>query len=436
MEDGPSEIEGPAVDPEEEIGDDAEELIDAEVVEILDSENIPAVDSDDDDDMELVGAEHGLGAEDGAAPASDGAPAADAVHDESVIQFRQHADAVYCIAVHPSDPKLVATGSGEDKACLWDPTTGELRKELLGHRDTVAAIAFSADGLYVATGGLDGVVAVWTAADGQLACSLEGPSEAVTWIAWHQRGHVILAGSEDTTCWMWKAPEGECMQIFAAHAASVTCGAFSGDGRLVVTGSDDRTLRVWNPRSGQVLQCIQAGQPAGLEDADDSVSALDVHPTNAVALFGVVDGRVLLAHLERGVILASWHEHQSCVEGVAFCPPALGLPLAASAGLDGSLCIWDTNSLTLRHRCAHAAGMSCLRWHPIMPTVLTGCLDGVLRVWDARGGALLRECTGHAKGLLDVAVVVVSPVVHLLVSTSDDASARVFHSAGWSTAAT
>ncbi|KAJ1629726.1 WD40-repeat-containing domain protein [Pavlovales sp. CCMP2436] len=239
-------------DMDEEHGDDMAELIDAEIYETLEGDAMAAVSDDDEDEDE--------GDADGAEGAADGAPAVE-VEDESIVQWRAHTKPVYALAVSPTEPKLVASGGGDDKAFLWDCTTGTLHRELIGHRDTVNALAFSHDGLYLATAGLDGIVAIWLAVDGSLACTLEGPSEAVNWLTWHQRGHVLLAGSEDSTCWMWKVPEGECMQIFAAHAASVTCGGFSGDGKSIVTGSDDATLRIWSPRTGTVTHTIQVLPP-------------------------------------------------------------------------------------------------------------------------------------------------------------------------------
>jgi ribosome assembly protein SQT1 len=396
------------------------------VIDTLENDAMGAGDSDDGGDGDDDG-------DDDDGVDADGAPSAEPVADESLVQWRSHTAAVYALAASPTAPGLVASGGGDDKAFLWDCTTGGAGRELVGHRDTVNALAFSHDGLYLATAGLDGVVAIWRATDGVLACTLEGPSEAVNWLAWHARGHVLLAGSEDTTCWMWKVPEGECMQIFAAHAASVTCGGFSGDGKSIVTGSDDATVRVWNPRTGQVVHCVAIGAPQGIDDADGAVSCLACHASNPVAIFGLQDGRVQLLHIDKGTILAQWYEHASCVEAVAFCAqPAAessatpALPLAASVALDGTMCVWDTNQLVLRHKLAHPEGVSTMRWHPSAPLLATAGLDGVARVWDGRSGNLVRGFTGHTQGLLDVLFVPLGPDASALVSSSDDGTARVF----------
>ena len=50
------------------------------------------------------------------------------------------------------------------------------------------------------------------------------------------------------------------------------------------------------------------------------------------------------------------------------------------------------------------AGVVRLRCSSSAPLVFTGCLDGVVRVWDVRGGGCVREWWGHTKDILDLAV--------------------------------
>jgi WD40 repeat protein len=144
------------------------------------------------------------------------------------------------------------------------------------------------------------------------------------------------------------------------------------------------------------------------------------------------------------------------------------LPLAASAGMDGKLIIWDANGWTQRGVCDHHMVRSCgawarglragvgqsegtrhiihalrccwltpslavpcrriqgvtrMAWHPTQPLVVTGCLDGVVRWWDLRTGSCVRKCSGHADAIQDVAV---SPDGSMAVTGADDGTARVF----------
>lgn len=124
---------------------------------------------------------------------------------------------------------MVVTGGGDDRAFLWDMTTGDLLFELSGHKDSVSAVGFSVDGKLVATGAYDGAVNVWDTQSGKLLHLLEGPTDGIEWLQWHPRGNVVLAGSRDKTAWMWTS-NGMCMNVFSGHAEAVSCGTFSEDG--------------------------------------------------------------------------------------------------------------------------------------------------------------------------------------------------------------
>ncbi len=44
----------------------------------------------------------------------------EAVVDLSAARLEGHTDAVYSVAIHPQTPELVATGSGDDTAAIWN----------------------------------------------------------------------------------------------------------------------------------------------------------------------------------------------------------------------------------------------------------------------------------------------------------------------------
>lgn len=64
-----------------------------------------------------------------------------------------------------------------------------------------------------------------------------------------------------------------------------------------------------------------------------------------------------------------------------------------------------------------------MAWHKQQPLVATGCLDGVVRLWDLRTSACVKTLSGHAEAVQDV---VISPSGSMVLSGADDATARVF----------
>ncbi len=68
-----------------------------------------------------------------------------------------------------------------------------------------------------------------------------------------------------------------------------------------------------------------------------------------------------------------------------------------------------------------------MAWHPILPLVITACLDGVVRVWDVRTGVCQHELGGHQEAVQDVCI---SSDGRMVLSGSDDQTARVFMLSG------
>ena len=119
-------------------------------------------------------------------------------------------------------------------------------------------------------------------------------------------------------------------------------------------------------------------------------------------------------------VLTSFSGHKDSIETVGFCAQ---LPFCASGSLDGTVIVFDFKSRQQRCKLQHPAGVSKLRWHPREPVLLTACLDGALRMWDARNGALVREWRGHQDQILDFCI---SSAGDKIVSCSDDETCLVF----------
>jgi len=89
-------------------------------------------DDEGDDDME----EEEDDEEAGAHNVEDEEP----VVDVSKGRIEGHTGEIYCVALHPSNANLIATGSGDDTGGLWDRATKQRIATLDGHTDTVVCV--------------------------------------------------------------------------------------------------------------------------------------------------------------------------------------------------------------------------------------------------------------------------------------------------------
>ena len=129
-----------------------------------------------------------------------------------------------------------------------------------------------------------------------------------------------------------------------------------------------------------------------------------------------------LAHAESGKLLATLPGHEASVESVGFCDM---MPLAASAGMDGKLCVWDLGTLAQRQCCVHMAGVVELKWLKASPMLLTCTVSRELKLWDGRSGDCLQTLTGHHAAVLCLDVAYTSQGIYV-VSGSDDKTARLW----------
>mmetsp|Transcript_28709 Transcript_28709/g.72173 ORF Transcript_28709/g.72173 Transcript_28709/m.72173 type:complete len:419 (-) Transcript_28709:31-1287(-) len=387
----------------------------SEVGEEVDIEDAgPGDDDDDDDDDAEDAATRSEGGED---DDSDEDPMIE-IEDDSVQGFFDHTDSVYCVALNPAFDDIVCTGGGDDRAFLWDRTSGDCAYELKGaHNESVAAVCFNFDGSMCATASLDGQVSVWDVKTGELVVAFEGPEDGIEMLAFHHKGNALLGCSADGTAFLWNAKkDGLLLHVFAGHSQAVTSGAFTYQGNRVVTVSMDETIRVWNPKSGQLEKTLH-----GHGFHFNGINCLDLHPTQPIALTGDTSGLVLISHLQTGKSLAQLKGHRLSVETVGF---SHAHPYAASAGHEHEINVWDTQKGDIRQTLeGHEDAVTKVLWHPKVPLLYSSSMDGTVKVWDARTGKAERNFRGHREPILDFDI---TSDGKQIVSVSDDKTALVF----------
>lgn len=93
----------------------------------------------------------------------------------------------------------------------------------------------------------------------------------------------------------------------------------------------------------------------------------------------------------------------------------------------GDVSIWDVARQMIRHHCAKSeddsggGGVTKMIW--VTNYLLTGCLDGSIRIYEGRSGECTQILTGHRSEVLDFCY---NPKEKLILTTSDDGSARIF----------
>jgi len=323
------------------------------------------------------------------------------------------------------------------------------------HTDSVSCVAMNmkyvSDDLaktprYLAVGSYDGTIVLYDPLSGRKIQVLDGPTD-VEFISFHPKGgSVLLAGSiADATVWMYHIPTSKCLQVFVGHECNsegggVTTGSFTPDGKFAVTLGMDGTMRVWAPRTGLCKHVFKLSTMAN--DGTTGGGGLTCLSMNGgqdeqLAVCGGEDGSAYVVHLKGKKVVATLKHFDApldtnansaakaggagdtmetddneeplitSVEAVGFATKEVNPNWVATGGSDGVMKVWDlTNGLgQCRQVCkvpstnengssAACGGITHLNWHQTMPILFVAYADGIVRLWDARNGALVHSLSG------------------------------------------
>ena len=176
-----------------------------------------------------------------------------------------HTDSIESVAFS-SDGKLLATGSWDKTAKIWDVATGTCIKTLSGlnqnnpnsHTDSIKSVAFSSDGKLLATGSWDKTAKIWDVSTGTCTKTLSDPTNghkaSIYSVAFSPDDQYLATGSWDRTAKIWNATNGEYIKTLSdptnGHKASIYSVAFSPNDQYLATGSRDKTAKIWDIAAG------------------------------------------------------------------------------------------------------------------------------------------------------------------------------------------
>jgi WD40 repeat protein len=141
--------------------------------------------------------------------------------------------------------KLLASGSYDHTARIWDADTGRLR-HVLRHQGYVFSEQFSRDGRSLVTSSQDGAAYVWDVATGRRELLLVGATGPMNSAVFSPDGSEIATASADRFGRIYYSRDGRLLAPLAGHSEAVSSIGFDGSGQTVVTGSSDGTARLWD----------------------------------------------------------------------------------------------------------------------------------------------------------------------------------------------
>lgn len=226
------------------------------------------------------------------------------------------------------------TGLRQD---IWiRPTSSEGPHEVRLKSSNIArTAAFNQKGDLVITGGdIDGYARIWDASTGDLVKTLIGHSAEVNYAAFDESGERVVTASNDKTVNVYDVSNPSTvlapLLTIRGHRSEVYSATFSSDGKYIVTASRDRTAKIWDAANGNPLRTLSGHQGRILFAA--------FNPSNRLIVTASADGTAKVWDWETGGLLATLEGHTGQVLSVTFNSDGTQM---ATIDAEGTAIIWD-----------------------------------------------------------------------------------------------
>jgi len=307
--------------------------------------------------------------------------------------------------------KLAATAS-RGIVRIWE-STGETGPAVLkGHIGPVLALAFSPNGKLLLTGGGDKTVKLWDTETCKQTLSFAG-SDLGSGVgfgafAFSPDGRRVVIVGDSKTGSIWDTESGKVLQTLEGHEDRILAAVFSQDGLRLLTASTDRTARTWDARTGREILVVKL--------PTEPFWSAAFSPDGGGLLTRGPDGVGRLWDLEHGRELAVLEGQPRSACRIAFSPDGRRAAFAQV--------IWDMEQGgELVRLGGHPAGVASAAFSTDGSRLLTGGMDGQVKVWHAANGRELLNLGTHSRCVWAVAF---SPDGRLVAASGMDGNVRLW----------
>jgi WD40 repeat protein len=295
--------------------------------------------------------------------------------ERPVSRFLLSVKRVLAVAFSRDGKTLTAeTDQGEIK--LWDPRTGEVKKQLNNNQDDPSLIAVSADGnSFAEVSG--GKLLLWQAGSEAKQNVPLPDGRPIAAVAVSADGKTLALGIGKDV--MLLASSGTVTKTLTGQQGSINSLAFSDDGRSIASVAEDGRIEIWDVANERIVRTLAGGT---------EITALRFSPNGQALATAAEDYSITLWNLQTGQPHAKLQKHDAAVNALSFSPDGQWL---ASGGDDRTVVIWDAGSgKSKRTLKGHDQTVTSLAFSPDGLMLASGSGNASVVIWEVRTGKFSR----------------------------------------------
>ncbi|CAK7219949.1 Transcription initiation factor TFIID subunit 5 [Sporothrix curviconia] len=154
-------------------------------------------------------------------------------------------------------------------------------------------------------------------------------------VLWSPQGHYFMTAGWDKTVRIFTQDHASAQRLLVGHNTSISAIAWHSNGTYVFSASDetDKTIRMWSVIKGDCVR-VFTGHP-------DYITSLECAPNGRILASADIGGNIIIWDIAKGTRIKRCRGHaKGGISSLSFSAESTVL---VSGGLDGTLRLWDIN---------------------------------------------------------------------------------------------
>lgn len=265
--------------------------------------------------------------------------------------------------------------------CL-DQAGGLQRLCLKGHRGPVNKLALLPSGSEAISASGDGTIRVWDLEIGSCIMSIDAHDGPITGFGVTSDMSLVVTSSDDGMVRAFGLEEGSCLRTFGIPNCPIKHISLDPFGRFIVTADTRGKLCLWDLVSATAIHESAVGS---------QVSHMALSSCTKYVVVGTSDGDIYGVEIESWKLVCSLRGHSAPISGLI---ASHNLGRIISGSMDGDIRVWKRDGTPLLKNTCDSA-VTSLHVTKSFDRAVCGYDDGKAMVWDLKSGNCLKVLDGH-----------------------------------------